>query len=438
MSFCNGPLNKNFYTQQLELIAKCLIQVPEKIVLHSELDCKTDCLVFSLDVDGCIINLSNLFKKANFSHLYLNEADSQNYLKKYNLTTPAAIKSKFPKLTEAEKRTINAYSACSEPFNSMLYGNKHANHQKETIIDCVLLASGLNKIDSTTTYNLPREIPNTILPSLRTYRGEVYMTEEIVNCRKAHVAQGGGSTRQYGFMSISYQQKVSRNFSRNSLIIFEDLYGKDITELANDPREQEFLLPPCQIFWYDFKNDGQSNLFYGKVVEPLNENTAEPTPEELETFKRLLQWAQQQGIQISRSNPLPSKRNKTFAFSLYPYSTAFLIGIFTMISSTIFVQSIMLTLTLSVTCGTVALAFLVIRNNFYQKWCQQQKNRHLFQQDLPTPQKAAFENGYKAAHGWFPYFQSQFETTNWTHMREFATGYYEELNRLNTGQRRSV
>ncbi len=472
MSLYNGPLNKSLYTQQLELIAKCLIQALDKIQLEIQKDNQTDSLIFKLNIEGCIINLSDLFKKVDFSHLHMNESDSKSYINKFKLKTPASIKDKFPNLTEAEKITINAYTACSESFNAMLHGNKHFDHKKETIIDCIMLASGLNKIEPTTIYNMPAEIPNALLPPLRTYRGEVYMTQEIIKRRKALIDQGGGITAQFGFMSTSYQRKVSSTFSKNSLIVFEYLYGKDITKLANDPKEQEFLLLPCQLFWYNFENEGQTNVFYGKVVEPLNTNSEAPTPEEIEIFKRLLQWAIIQGIQTdfltdhlieslqllrtTSPQPIPSPSNQnpsstqnrpwqksnsffsklnSIAFSRHPYKTALFVSFLVALGvSIILAHSILISFAYGIICGTVALASLAIRNRFYQKASEDQKNRHLFEQNLPTPQKAAFENGRKATHGWMPYFQSQFSTTNWIYIRDFAKGYDEELNKLNTRQ----
>ena len=79
-------------------------------------------LNFKLDIEGIMINLSDLFKKANFSHLSLNNDDSQNYLNKFNEHVPASVNGIFQNLTTSEKITIKAYSTSSESINSMLYG----------------------------------------------------------------------------------------------------------------------------------------------------------------------------------------------------------------------------------------------------------------------------------------------------------------------------
>lgn len=438
MSLRYGPLNKNRYTLQLEFIAKCIIRDPKNIQLISKPNNTDTAVTLHLDMDGRVFNLSEIFKKANFSHIQLDETDSAHAIQQFNLKSRLSRASlaphgKFPYLTEAEKITINAYTLSSEAINGLLYGNKNIKHELKTVIDCIFLASGLNKIPTTTLYNIPSESSHAILPSLRTYRGEIYMTDEMIEERKRLIESGGGISALSGFLSTSTNRKISQLFSQKSLIVFDVAYGKDITGLAVDPKEQEFLLVPSQIYWKQYKFKSPRHQFYAEVVMPLPDELQDDTAFDQDADEHLhLRAERPPSFQADPRPPITST-----APSLYPILSSIGLGGLIVLGCFVFSYSWPLIIAAGVISSMVSYSAFLLRNYGYKKANVNYSDR-ADHNDISEPEKSAFENGRCAARGWTPYFKSQFSSQNWRHCDAFAAGYEDELTSCHVSSPRNA
>lgn len=294
-----GPLNKSLFTQELELVAKCLLNssnvklsiqhnTPNKGELHA-------------NFGGLDINLSKLLKKANFSHISFNDADSKQYcstLSSSHKNDANAPYSDQLSLTKAEKLAITGYSGCDyEAINCLLYNNMSTvpysyTGLKHTFLETMMLASGLNKI-----------VPNVDLHQA-TYRGEHASYTEISNRIDLINNQGQSNiTETKAFLSTSLDFGIAYSFKDKSMIVFDAPYGKSIASLSYFPSESEFLLLPSKILWESYEKIDNTYIFHAKIVEPLVPGEDAPNQQEIDTFNKLLDWAKNNNISTDFITP---------------------------------------------------------------------------------------------------------------------------------------
>ncbi|MBN9287225.1 MAG: hypothetical protein BGO43_15120 [Gammaproteobacteria bacterium 39-13] len=298
MEFNYGPLNKSLFTQELELLVKCLLYVPEQIVfkIHQEVNGES----VHAHINSLDINVSSLLARANFSHLLLTEADSEQYLKTIN--EPYRLEETIEGLTLAENQAIKAYTGSFYyNLNAFLYGklnNLYTYYSepsylfKDLLINAVFLGSGLNKI----------------LPSLEysdnpSYRGEHSTPDSEIAYRIELIEEGGGVTDQKAYMSTSSDVEIGEMFKGNCLIIFDSIYGKEISGISDFPSEQEFLLSPGQIFWESYEYENDNIIFHAKVVSPLIDGKDDVMPQDIHLFNELLTWAKAQDVPVDFLTP---------------------------------------------------------------------------------------------------------------------------------------
>lgn len=321
-----GPLNKSLFTQELELFVKCLIQAPEKIQFSIQDSPDTQPNLHG-KMDEIDIDVSALLRKANHSHIQLNQEDSASFLPHFRTSVEFSGIATLSPLTNAEYQAIQRYTgsyyvninrALQHKFVDLLLpaedplpplsdrtleqalehpipleGGTQVNQlaAKELVINTSMLASGLNKI-------MP-----TLEPDALSYRGEHRVTLEEINERILVIEQGSGLTEEPTFMSTSIDETISRGFSTHSLIIFDGIFGKSISALSHFPEEEEFLLPPSPILWESHEEKDGYHIFHAKMVAPLIDGKDEVSTQDLDTFTQLQRWAQQQGVDTGFLTP---------------------------------------------------------------------------------------------------------------------------------------
>ncbi len=288
-----GPLNISLATQTLQLIIKATLSAPNKVKFYIEN--KT----FFCKMGDIEVNLSNILKKANFSHIYFSSEDSKQYAKQipYFEATQSISNlfgffwgsKKIEALTSAEKHAISAYTGNSyyHQINSLLRNDFHLfgssendnNYALKNVMLIIgMLASGLNKIE-TTIGNTP--------PS---YRRESHLKQDEIALRQSLIKKGG-ITNEHAFLSTSSSKQYS-----SCTLTLKHLYGKSISEFSQFPWECEYLLIPGCIQWTKCTMKNGKTHFEGVVVNPLVEGLDDPTKEEVATFKKLKTWIEKEGV----------------------------------------------------------------------------------------------------------------------------------------------
>ncbi len=299
-----GPLNKSIFTQELELVTKLILNKPDavKLKIKENIDQKSH---VHATIGNVELNLSNLFKKANFSHIEFNKTDSNLYLKQINqhfnnyeiqhYFAPHEIHNN--KLTTAEIMAIQGYTGSDYyNINNLLYDKASQfsylgqSGLKNVVLETMMLASGLNKIHPITEVDLP------------SYRGEKTPYHEILE-RIDVIDNGGGIIPTKAFNSTSLDPDVAKAFSVSSIIHFDGLYGKNVVDFSHFVGEQELLLPPSQIYWESYEIVNDTYIFHAKVVEPFVEGKDDPTANDLTTFNKLLDYAKNSGINADFITP---------------------------------------------------------------------------------------------------------------------------------------
>ncbi len=326
----HGPLIKSLYTQQLELITKFMLYSPNDVTIETQdsvpqpqprnrrirqhLNSGINKKTLHAKIGGIDIDLTSLFKKANFTHLEISEHDSLKYMTNKSVFTFGLVARIFAKLfsrlkpnfmheftslTAAERHVVGIYTGSGYiNINNMLYDkNQSYGNQsyttKEHILQAVLLGSGLNKI-----------MPNPKNHNVKSYRGERHVPEEEIQERIKLVNQGGGYTEQPAFMSTSTSMSVSQSFSGGKcLIIFDSIYGASIQKLSSFIGEYEFLLPPGQIYWKSYQLVNGRHTFHADAVKPLIPGKDDPSEQDIANFNKLLELAHKKGIPINFLKP---------------------------------------------------------------------------------------------------------------------------------------
>lgn len=272
-----GPLEKNTYTQELEWVAKYALRQP------------THCHFFEKDnrlnihFEDTTINLSSLIKKANLSHIVLDKEDSDLLMSFDDITLSDKISDIFPEnytlphtfLTDSERLSIFEYTGnfAYKSINSILHGNSpegetsNPHFYRNTFFKTLFLASGLNKITPSWTRD-----PLAPEPSIKTYRGEKYLTLEELNQRilKLATEPQGIIQKQPGFSSTSKRLSIAKKFNGDlSLIEYHDQYGKNISPLSQQKKESEYLQLPGYIALSSTRKNKELNIFEANVMVPL-------------------------------------------------------------------------------------------------------------------------------------------------------------------------
>ncbi len=290
----HGPLNKNFYTQYLELITRYMIYVPNKTSFHYQNNHESKKELHA-NLDGLAVNLSQLFNKTNFSHLQLNQYDSKKYMNHGIRPTRWLLQKLFGEpakpavhitnnfeLTLAEKSSITSYTGSAYiDMNNLLY-KKETLYPESTVLKVILTGSGLNKI---------MRNPSTNMTS---YRRESYAPEEEIQTRINLIQQGGGYTEQPAFMSTTTRLV----YAPKSTIIFDSVYGKSIEKLSYFPSEKEFLLPPGQIFWKTYELKDGCHVFHADAIAPLIAGKDTPSEQEIADFNKLIDLSMNKGVPV--------------------------------------------------------------------------------------------------------------------------------------------
>lgn len=292
-TFQYGPLNKSLFTQELELLTKCILYAPDKI--HFKVQQEVNGESVHAYVENIDIDVTALLAKANFSHLMLSEDDSSQYQE--ILSAPYRLEATIPGLTLAENQAIKAYTGnYYYNLNAFLYGkfdNLYAYYSdpapffKDLLVSAVFLGSGLNKI-----------MPSVEYSDFSSYRGEHSTPDSEIIHRIELIEQGGGITDQKAYMSTSSDLEIGEMFKGNSLIIFDSIYGKEISSISEFPHEEEFLLLPSQILWESYEQQNGSIIFHARVVSPLIEGKDDVTTEDVKLFNDLLSWAKEQAVPV--------------------------------------------------------------------------------------------------------------------------------------------
>lgn len=267
-TICDGPLEKNLFTQELEWIAKYALRNPT----HCHFFEKKNALHVTLK--DTTINLSILIKNANLSHILLDNHDSALFLSDNlpELREDYTLTNKF--ITASERAAINDYTGNIDykSINSILYGNppegvtSAPDFYRNTFFKIVFMASGLNKIKPS--WSRDPECP---APPIKTYRGEKHLTPEEFSQRQLKLQHTPQCfiQKQSGFTSTSTSLKTANKFSdKYSLMVYHDQYGKDIAPLSRVD-EDEYLMFPGYVCISKIEKNDKLTIFNARAFVPL-------------------------------------------------------------------------------------------------------------------------------------------------------------------------
>jgi len=269
-NFTYGPLNKSLFTQGLELLTKCVLKDAKSIEFYSTKNQFTGRTDYHAKIADMDINVSELMKKANFSHIQFD----QNYM------------------SNAEKSAISDYTGSAYyKINNFLWGKEVWNADLSGIfVKSMQIASGLNKI-----------MPDTDYHSF-TYRGDKPSYSDICD-RIELIKQGGGISESEAFFSTSLDRETATWFSGDAVIYFEDRYGKKVSGLSHFPGEQEYLLEPSTLLWTKHECINGKHIFHARKVVPLVEGKDSPTHDDISMFNKLNDWAKNHGVNTDFITP---------------------------------------------------------------------------------------------------------------------------------------
>ena len=273
-----GPLNKDFFTRELEWIAKYTLRNPNECVYSIEKN------RIYVHINKTSINLSKLIQQSELSHIVLSEEDSFYFsgLKSFPPEILNFLKKPLPRdyllpkefLTDSEKLAVYYYSGEGHTvINSILYGTPDKEKIAESsdvfnaFLNIIFLASALNKIMPSCTRD-----PESLKKPLKSFRGEEHTPHEELKKRSEQLQahSEGVIQKQSGFTSTSSEQEVAISFAKKlSRIEYAELYGKNIQPLALHKHEKEYLQLPCRIHFEQVTQDEDISVFQAKVVTPL-------------------------------------------------------------------------------------------------------------------------------------------------------------------------
>lgn len=319
MAFYNGPLNKSLYTQQFELFTKCLLACPNAVSFSYGIQAEKKQLYGSI-IDNhhelINLNISTLLTKTDFTDVSLSESDSQAYFKNYSKHLDIYSsdndrayqynsEGKCPNFMQAEYSAIKDYTGSAYyAINNLMYKNGtnyleengkiiEKNELASDLIKIMFISSGLNKI-----------MPDTEQTENTSFRGEHHTSEAEIQLRIDSTKSPDTFITTPAYTSTSSDKDVAKNFSGNVLIKYEGLPGKSVECISHFPHEKEYLLQPSKIQWLEhtekdknkFGEEVKVHEFKAKVVRPLIEGEYDPDFKQIETFKKLVDWAKEHNI----------------------------------------------------------------------------------------------------------------------------------------------
>lgn len=303
----HGPLNKSMYTQQLELLTKCLLRADNNIKFKFK-DVKDKSVLYAIFDNNLTINVSLLMSKADFSHIYLSAEDSTKYMQimGHSNSRQRAQNNRNP-LTNAEKEAIKRYTGIhSTDVNDLLYHNKmnwfgniFFDSPRKRILHSVMLASALNKIQ-----------PKKGRQGFRLYRGEGYLSHAEIEARKKLVEKKKVSA-QLAFYSTSSSKDVASRFGRNNKLIITNALRKSIKGYSLFKSEREHIQLPGFLQWTKYKFKNGIHKFYAKIVEPVTKKYNCPSDQEIKQFEDMKVWAISKNMNIDFLTPNLRRRAKS-------------------------------------------------------------------------------------------------------------------------------
>lgn len=317
MAFYNGPLNKSIYTQQFELFTKCLLACPNAVSFGYDSHAGKKQLYGIVNNSDIKVNVSELLTKTDFTHISLSESDSKAYFKHYDknaLNNSSGTESgyqydpngKCPRFMQAEYSAIKDYTGSAyyginnfmykngTNYDSELNGKVQNNNQLALdLIQMMFISSGLNKI-----------MPDTEQSENLSFRGEHHTSQAEIQLRIDSIKSPDSFITTPAYTSTSSDNEVAKNFSGDVLIKYEGLYGKSIECISNFPHEKEYLLQPSKIQWIEHNEENKQSYghnvttheFKARVVRPLIEEENNPDFNDIESFKKLVDWAEKNHI----------------------------------------------------------------------------------------------------------------------------------------------
>ncbi|HKY69361.1 MAG TPA: ADP-ribosyltransferase domain-containing protein [Gammaproteobacteria bacterium] len=325
-----GPLNKNMYTQEFELIAKSLLRDPNNASFHIQKTAAHDkSLILTLDHHS--YNVSDIFHKANLSHVKMDSHDSHYYtqfLTHEALNVPQSPYNffaydhyalphfpdnpRYENLSYGEKCAINVYTGSFfQVLNTFLHGDvtvleawkAYPDHfqtlAKEIVLHTAMMSSGLNEIDPTSN---PEDV----------YRGERSISNHHMEERHDVIMGKEVCTNEPAFMSTSSDPYIAINFSSDAYIHFINNAGKNISELSMFPMENEYLMLPGQVKWLSETKIGDNTLYTAEKICVLDDFIESiPTQQERAQVKALTEFSSKTHIPVE---DVLTDYNKTLLF----------------------------------------------------------------------------------------------------------------------------
>lgn len=236
--------------------------------------------------NGDTYDWSHIGKEANFEHLELTEDDFENYIswvnsndtvaqigeseleeeqtaeyqaQLYKAYTERSLPFPDPPISFAEMRAISIYTGgWFKNINPVLRNDssqfEDTDECRSSIIIACLCASGLRKVP---------------MVNIETcYRGTRLFDLQVK--RYAAIAAQNGVVKLSGFVSTSVDAVPPLFSSYSVQMEFHNVVGAYVAPISNNPKENEFLMPPCQAQLTDYQDDGRHIKFTANVVRTLS------------------------------------------------------------------------------------------------------------------------------------------------------------------------
>lgn len=228
--------------------------------------------IMYLKRNGERININELLKKVNMTHLNLSDKARQDYEYIYKKDEDLKIEVQdeetierrlreaytdkeephhLKKLSYAEQIAIQVYTSKRyQEMNGIMRGDKSPAHFDRFLMDIAFASQGLSKLPTT---NLPkvarRQRTGTNIMQTKVETGEI----DVID----------------GFTSASHKTRTEFG---NITIVYSNVQGVDIAPLSMFPEEREYLIPPStQVQYTDYKVKDGKYIFFAKGKNVLIE-----------------------------------------------------------------------------------------------------------------------------------------------------------------------
>ncbi len=300
-----GPLVKSVHTYRLEQLIKAYLKDPSSVQLKQD-DKGQLIAIFK----GKVLNLTDTLHHANFEHIQLDKETKKQLINilKEGVTIDSPKQDdliSFPDeqyfndkdetgackdLSYDEKLAVNIYSGPEyADMNNLLRGNNvdtkfqyeaykqkakppvmsesefHSKRLLSLLSTAAVAVCGLSKASDQT-------------PEF-TFRGLKDLPPGMAKQRALAVEEGKDVLRELAFISTAAIKPAADFLGNQKLltqekcfIVYENLVGKFIKPLSQNPNENEFLVPPSQIQYTGYSYDDKTNtfVFTARVVRTLS------------------------------------------------------------------------------------------------------------------------------------------------------------------------